>query len=106
MKTLFVLREASQTGAPFTQLHLMRWLKQRSYCQMLLLSLNGSGLSKEFEQYAQVYAVSKLCVPASVSRRIRSRITQLLRSGPDRLLQNIRRFNPDLIFANTEVSLG
>lgn len=106
MKILFVLHEASRTGAPFTQLHLMRWLKQHADCQMMLLLLNGGDLVGEFEQLAEVYVVNKPYVPASISRRIRNRITQLLRPDSDRLLQNIKRFTPDLIFANTAVALG
>jgi glycosyltransferase involved in cell wall biosynthesis len=104
-KIVFVLHEASRTGAPFTQLHLMRWLKHNTNYQMMLILLQGGDLVEEFKQLAEVHVVNKPYVPQPISKRIRSRLTQLYRPDSEKLLKNIRRFNPKLIFANTAVAL-
>ena len=105
-KILFVLHEASRTGAPFTQLHLMRWLKQNTNYQMMLVLLNGGDLVEEFKQLAEVHIVNKPYVPATIPRRILNRIGQYYRPDSKQLLQHIKNFNPDLLFVNTAVALG
>ncbi|RSK36044.1 glycosyltransferase family 4 protein [Hymenobacter metallilatus] len=106
-RLLFVLHEASRTGAPFTQLHLMRWLKQHTQHKMLILLLKGGALEPEFAEVAQVHVVHPPYVPGqSLQIRAWNRLGQFYRSHEDRALAIARAFQADLIFANTAVALS
>lgn len=104
-KILFVLHEASRTGAPFTQLHLMRWLKRNTDYQMMLVLLQGGDLVEDFEELGEVFLVQPPYVPLPLSRRIRNRIIRLYNPVDKQILKNIKNFSPDLIFVNTVVAL-
>lgn len=105
-RLLFVLHEASRTGAPFTQLHLMRWLKQHTRHEMLLLLLKGGPLVADFEEVAQVHVVYPPYVPGqSLQARVWNRLQQLRKPHEARVLELAQAFRPELIFSNTAVAL-
>jgi glycosyltransferase involved in cell wall biosynthesis len=98
---VFVLHEASRTGAPFTQLHLMRWLKRNTDYRMMLVLLRGGDLVEEFAELAEVVVVQTPYVPQPIGRRIRNRIVELYRPTQKHIFNTIKGFKPDLLFANT-----
>ena len=104
-KIVFILHEASRTGAPFTQLHLMRWLKRNTDYQMMLILLRGGDLVEEFEKVAKVFVLQQPYIPLSISRRIRNRLIEICNPVSKRILNNIKLFNPDVLFSNTAVAV-
>lgn len=102
---LFVLHEASRTGAPFTQLHLMRWMKNNTDYQMMLVLLNGGDLVDEFKQLAEVHVLNTPYAPAPIGHRIINRVIKLYNPASKRIIKDISKFKPDLIFVNTVVAL-
>jgi glycosyltransferase involved in cell wall biosynthesis len=106
-RVLFVLHEASRTGAPFTQLHLMRWMKQHTAHEMQLLLINGGPLESDFSEVSQVHVVwPKRLSDQSLAQRSWQYLLNKYKSPEARALELAKRFCPDLIFANTAVALG
>lgn len=104
---LFVLHEASRTGAPFTQLHLMRWLKQHTAHNMFIVLLNGGPLESDFAELATIHVVRPAYVPGqSLPKRVWQRLLRRYRSPDAEVLKAARHFRPDVIFANTAVALS
>ncbi|WP_081768262.1 glycosyltransferase family 4 protein [Hymenobacter swuensis] len=103
-RILCVLHEASRTGAPFTQLHLMRWLRQHSGHELMLVLLRGGALEPEFAQVSQVEVITPTYVPGrSLAARAFSRLGQVVASNEKRVLKAAQQFAPDVIYANTAV---
>jgi glycosyltransferase involved in cell wall biosynthesis len=105
-RILFVLHEASRTGAPFTQLHLMRWLKSNTNYEMMLILLYGGDLVAEFQKISEVYIVNKPYVPAGIGKRVYNKVSKLFKSDDELLKELIIKFNPQIIFANTAAILS
>jgi glycosyltransferase involved in cell wall biosynthesis len=102
---LFIGHEASATGAPYTQLYLIRWLKANTNYRVALILVLGGVLEEEFRQ-----AVDELHIvvaPAAVS--ITQRLSAKLDRGTDyrrKLLERrVQQLKPALIFANTALTI-
>lgn len=102
---LFIGHEASATGAPYTQLYLIRWLKANTNYRVALVLVLGGVLEEEFRQ-----AVDELHVvvaPPAVS--ITQRLSAKLDRGTDyrrKLLERrVQQLKPALIFANTALTI-
>jgi glycosyltransferase involved in cell wall biosynthesis len=104
-KILFILHEASRTGAPFTQLHLMRWLKRNTNYQMMLVLQRGGDLVDDFAELGEVFVVQPAYVPLPMAKRIRNRIARLYNPVDKQVLKRIKSFGPDLMFVNTAGAL-
>ncbi|HEX8327800.1 MAG TPA: glycosyltransferase family 4 protein [Hymenobacter sp.] len=103
---LFIGHEASRTGAPFTQLHLMRWLKANTNHKMVLALLAGGerALLKEFEELADVYIVDSPTFP--LSARIWSKLNRMAGKQHSNTINSIVKHAPELIFVNTLIAIN
>lgn len=98
---LFIGHEASATGAPFTQLYLIKWLKAHTKYRVVLILILGGALEEEFRQ-----AVDELhVVVAPPAITVAQRASAKLDRGTDYrrkvLERRVQQLKPDLIFANT-----
>lgn len=100
---VFVGHEASRTGAPFTQLHLMRWIKANTSHKMILALLRGGDLLEEFKQLADVYIVDSPSFP--LSARIWSKLNRMSGKAHSNTINSIIAAKPDLIFVNTLIAI-
>ncbi len=102
---LFIGHEATATGAPFTQLYLIKWLKQNTSYRIVLVLVLGGALEEEFRQVVDELHV--VVAPPAVS--IRQRASAKLDRSTDyrrKLLERrVRQMNPSLIFANTALTI-
>lgn len=103
MNILFISHEASRSGAPIVLLNLIKEIKSKKTditCTVLLIY--GGPLTEEFKKLCKVITlnnehdkISKLLLSSDLGRRIRYRL----------LLQQLKRQQYDLIYANTIVSI-
>ncbi|MDN5203106.1 glycosyltransferase family 4 protein [Fulvivirgaceae bacterium BMA10] len=56
-KILFISNEASRTGAPIVLLNFLKWLKENTDLDFLILSLNDGPLIKDFQKLAPTYTL-------------------------------------------------
>ena len=96
---LFLGHEASRSGAPFTQLHLMRWMKQHTAHKMLLVLLKGGPLVAEFEQLAEVHIVDSPRFP--LPARVWSKLNRMGGREHSNILNRVVAFAPDVLFASS-----
>lgn len=100
---LFVGHEASRTGAPFTQLHLMRWIKQNTSHKMVLILLKGGPLVEEFKELSDVYIADspKFALPI----RIWSKLNRMVGKDHSNILNRIAEYRPNVIFASSLLAI-
>jgi glycosyltransferase involved in cell wall biosynthesis len=104
---LFVSHDASRSGAPLFLLNLLRWLKENTDLQFAVLLRNGGPLRSEFEALADVLMFEPDPVPATITRRIGSKLpkVELFQSRDpvhrSRLSKWLRPKNISLIYSNT-----
>jgi glycosyltransferase involved in cell wall biosynthesis len=113
VKVVFISHDASRTGAPIVLLHLLKWIKQNTELEFLILMGNGGELEDKFSSLGKAFVWNK-----NFSTR-RNKILNILNkfkilSTLKRLYpqldhqysihKKIRQFQPDLIYANTVVS--
>ncbi|MGI4885369.1 MAG: glycosyltransferase family 4 protein [Janthinobacterium lividum] len=101
---LFVGHEASRSGAPFTQLHLMRWVKKNTSHKMLLVLLKGGPLVVDFEELAEVHIVHS--PKFSLPTRIWSKLNRIAGKEHNNILNRIANCAPDVIFASSLVAIN
>lgn len=101
---VFVGHEASRTGAPFTQLHLMRWIKANTSHRMVLALLAGGDLLEEFKKLADVYIVNSPTF--SLSARVWSKLNRMSGREHSNTINSIVATSPDLIFVNTLIAIN
>lgn len=96
---LFIGHEASRSGAPFTQLYLMQWLKQHTQHKMALVLLKGGPLVEEFKQLADVHIVEKSAF--SLASRIRNKLIRM--SGREHVdtVKWVVKHKPDILFSSS-----
>lgn len=101
---LFVGHEASRSGAPFTQLHLMRWIKKHTIHKMVLVLLEGGALIEEFKQLADVYIVN---MPEfALHYRIWSKLNRMSGREHSNTINKIAEYKPDVIFVSSLVAIN
>jgi hypothetical protein len=102
---LFVLHEASRTGAPFTQLHLMRWIKHHTSHDVTLLLMWGGDLVPEFEKLGEVYVLDEGKPAHTLKERAVARWDRMTAFRKKAIFKKIAAQNPQMIFANSAVAL-
>ncbi|WBA41966.1 glycosyltransferase family 4 protein [Hymenobacter canadensis] len=102
---LFVLHEASRTGAPFTQLHLMRWIKQHTTHDVMLLLMWGGDLVSEFEKLGEVYVLDEGKPARTLKERALFKFDSMTQYRRKHIMRRIASFSPQVIFANTAITL-
>ena len=89
---IFIGHEASLTGAPFTQLYLIRWIKENTSYKVFLVLLNGGPLEQEFHKVAdEVYIMWGDNQQNILPVRIAFKSSFLMSRRREVLLQRIKR---------------
>lgn len=102
---LFIGHEASRTGAPFTQLYLMQWIKQHTSHEVALVLLWGGDLLTEFEKLGEVYVLDRGKPAVSLKERALFKLNSLTQYQRKSIFNHVSRQKPSVIFANTTISL-
>ena len=98
---LFVSHEATLTGAPIALLNLMRWLKQNTQYQILIICLRGGPLLEEFKTLGPTFLLTDF---QSVTLKEQLLLKTRLRkpqSSWDRMMQEVVDTPLSLIYFNT-----
>ena len=101
---VFVGHEATRSGAPFTQLHLMQWIKANTSHKMVLVLLKGGPLIEEFRELADVYIVDS--PKFSFPKRIWSKLNRIAGKEHSNILNKITEYTPDVIFASSLLAIN
>jgi glycosyltransferase involved in cell wall biosynthesis len=105
MKLVFVGHEASLTGAPYTQLYLIQWLRAHTAHSIELVLLRGGALVPEFEKVAKVHILNNYIDNASFGQRFTRKLEHLTNWRTKQIFKKLRDVQPSLIFANTTITL-
>lgn len=106
MATLvFISHEASLSGAPYTQLYLMKWLRTHTQHRIQLVLLRGGPLLEEFEKVATVFIVHKYGSHPSLGQRLLRKTEHLTNIRLRNMYRTLAKSNPGLIFANAAPTL-
>ena len=100
---LFISHQASRTGAPIVLLHLLRWLKQHSAYQLIVLLQEGGEMESEFRELGETLLWEPPTGASPWQQRLR-RISQHTARHQRRVQERLRQLAPALIYANTVVS--
>lgn len=107
MATLvFISHDASLSGAPYTQLYLMKWLRAHTQHRIQLVLLRGGPLLEEFEKLATVFIVHKYGSHPSLGQRLLRKTEALTNIGLRKIYRSLAGARPTLIFANAAPTLG
>ena len=106
METLiFISHDASLTGAPYTQLYLIKWLRANTQHRILLVLLRGGPLLEEFKKVATVFIVHKYGSHPNLGQRLLRKTEALTNIGLRKLFRTLAKAHPSLIFANAAPTL-
>lgn len=102
---LFIGHEASATGAPFTQLYLIKWLKANTNYRIVLILALGGILEDDFRQVVdELYIV--VAPPAiSIGQRVSAKLDRSTNYRRKVLERRVQQIQPVLIFANTALTI-
>jgi glycosyltransferase involved in cell wall biosynthesis len=103
---LFIGHEASASGAPFTQLYLIKWLKKNTTHKIVLILLVGGVLEEVFREVAdEVHIVSQRNYPTTIKGRAIAKLNRMTNYRHRLLIRRIQELNPALMFANTALTI-
>lgn len=102
---IFISHDASLSGAPYTQLYLIKWLRAHTQHRIQLVLLRGGPLLKEFEKVATVHIVHKYASNPSLGQRMLRKTEALTNIGLCSIYRALVRTKPSLIFANAAPTL-
>ena len=102
---LFIGHEASLTGAPFTQLHLINWIRKNTNHEVILLLMWGGGLEAEFAELAEVHVLDLGKIPITIRERAFAKLDRMTQYRRKQIMQRIANRKPEMIFANSALSL-
>jgi glycosyltransferase involved in cell wall biosynthesis len=102
---LFIGHEATATGAPFTQLYLIRWLKAHTAHRVVLILVLGGPLEEEFRQVVDELHVVVAPPAVSVIQRLSAKLDRGTDYRRKQLESRVQQLKPDLIFANTALTI-
>ena len=100
---LFISHQASRTGAPIVLLHLLRWLKQHTSYQLVILLQEGGEMESEFRELGETLLWAPPISAGIWQQRLR-RVSQHTTRHQRRVQERLRQLAPALIYANTVVS--
>ncbi|MFD2786675.1 glycosyltransferase family 4 protein [Hymenobacter rubripertinctus] len=103
---LFIGHEATLTGAPFTQLHLINWIRKNTDHEVVLLLMWGGGLEAEFAKLAEVHVLEQGKPAVTIRERALAKLDRLTQYRRKQMVRSIARRKPDMLFANSAVSLA
>lgn len=102
---VFIGHEASLTGAPYTQLYILQWLRANTQHTVDLVLLRGGALVSSFEKVANVHIIYEHLSSPTIAQRVVRRVEHITNARIRTTLRKIRKKNPALIFANTALTL-
>lgn len=102
---LFIGHEASATGAPFTQLYLIQWLKAYTSHRVVLILVLGGPLEEEFRRVVDELHIVVAPAAVTVSQRISAKLDRGTNYRRWLLERRMQQIKPDLIFANTALTI-
>lgn len=102
---LFVGHEASRTGAPFTQLHLINWIRTNTTHEVIVALMWGGDLVPEFAKVAEVHVMDPGIVPKSILERALSKLDRMTQYRRKQIFQQIASRKPSLVFGNSAMTL-
>jgi len=114
LKVLFISHESSRTGAPLVLLSFLKWLKQnQSDIACDLVSLKTGELREEFENVVDSYQELRVEIPEEltliqlIKRRLLKRLGlfKIKKTNLQILLEELTRKKPEVIYANSALSL-
>ena len=98
---VFIGHEASLTGAPYTQLYLIQWLRAHTDHTVQLVLLRGGPLLAEFEKVATVHILHQYEINPPFIKRVIRKLETASGTRKARILNALARTKPGLIYANT-----
>jgi glycosyltransferase involved in cell wall biosynthesis len=110
LKLLYVSHDANRAGAPILSLHILRWLQANKDVTLGIMLLKGGSLEGEFAKIAPTMIVESK--PRGRIGTFTRKATRTFFSGisqwrtASKIKSHIRAFAPDIIYANTAVSLS
>ncbi len=106
-KILFVLHEATLTGAPIIALELMQWLHRNHAVDLLIITPTGGSIENELKPLGEYIAISQELY-FSGERFIKDQfkfITNLARKHRIKIIkEKIRDWKPELVYFNSLVA--
>lgn len=106
MALVFVGHEASLTGAPYTQLYLIQWLRAHTTHSIELVLLRGGALVPDFEKVANVHILYNYIETPNLGQRVLRKLEHLTDWRTKQLFNKLIAVKPSLIFANTTITLA
>lgn len=101
---LFISHQASRTGAPIVLLHLLRWLKQHTPYQLVVLLQEGGEMEPEFRELGETLLWEPPMATGGIWQQRLRRVSQHTARHQRRVQERLRQLAPALIYANTVVS--
>lgn len=104
MRIIFICHEATRTGVPLLLLQLAKWLKTTYNAKIFVILLTGGPLECEFRLVSNVLtwntkAKSGAGLSSKAITRLRNVFHNIFRRY--RLINRLRSFHPDIVYANT-----
>src|SRR5579859_5351930 len=108
-KIVCISHDAGRTGAPILLIQILKWLKKEKGSLIQIVLINGGELEGEFKTIGNVTLINRPGtlfhrLVARVSRRVLHRLIGY--ENRSRFKSALDRFRPDVIYANTSVSLA
>jgi glycosyltransferase involved in cell wall biosynthesis len=107
-KILFISHDAARTGAPILLIQILRWLRREKVSLIQIVLINGGELEPEFKALGRVIVINRrknlfYRLVERVSRKVLIKILDV--ENRLRFKLALSRFRPDIIYANTAISL-
>jgi glycosyltransferase involved in cell wall biosynthesis len=102
---IFIGHEASLSGAPYTQLYLLQWLRANTDHRVDLVLLRGGALLSEFAKVATVHVVHRYAPNPPLGQKLLRKADALTGLTWRTILGRLARRKAALIFANTALTL-
>ena len=100
---LFIGHDASRTGAPIILLNQLKWFKEHSDLNFIILLKNGGELEKDYQNIAPTYIWNQ-----NTSYSLKERVLRKIKLQTQRNTQPLKEFliskSPKIIYANSVVS--
>ena len=105
-KIIFISHNASRSGAPLYLLQLIEWLKCNYEVDCTIILNAGGELEKHFEKVGKTYVWDGHFTLSTITEKITAKLgyKNLSATYQQRIINNIKALQPDLVVSNTIVS--
>ena len=105
MTLAFIGNDASLTGAPYTQLYLLQWLRANTDYSLEVVLLYGGPLVPEFAKVAKVHLLNVPIDSPTPRQRVMRKLQHVTNWRARQIVKDMQAAKPSLIFANTMLTL-